>query len=608
MKVLKTLRRSGVTLSHGRFTVRETVLGCAEGCGSRGMRTTRRSAQLAQLLIPRGRMGYDLMTHIGIERFVHHRQRNEIQDSLLTEHGIRLSTGKISRLAADFLFYLELLHKSRANAFRELFEKDGGWPMHVDATGEDGRGTLLVVYNGWRHWAMGAWKIPTERGEAILPKLIATAELFGPPAALMRDLGKAVAEACTKLAARYASKGIRIRELVCHMHLLRDIGKDLLAESHEELHDLFRRFEVLRDLRAFCRGLGRHLGCELGTARMDLASWLEHPEEKYLVPSGKAGLAIARALAQWVLDYPAEGNDEGFPFDLPWLDLLSRCRTACRALEAFLDRPYDDQQVHDALRRLHAILTPTQCELPFARWGAILSARAKIFGELRDALRPQVKLAHHGPPPPGNPGETLGQLRGIKEKVTRLIASLRRRRPARGPAADTRQAIDLTLDHLARHRRFLWGHAIPLPKKLGGGVRLADRTDNCLEQFFKRMKHDERRRSGRKILSQDFECLPPAAALAQNLKDPNYVRTLCGGTLNDLPAAFSKLDAKDRTSSVPSRARRALAAAAHEEIITSSLPSVDRKFVRSKPLVTRIADAARSRSRRLAFRDASHGC
>lgn len=43
----------------------------------------------------------------------------------------------------------------------EALEKDGGWPLHIDATGEDGQGTLLCAYAGWRGWALGAWKIPT---------------------------------------------------------------------------------------------------------------------------------------------------------------------------------------------------------------------------------------------------------------------------------------------------------------------------------------------------------------------------------------------------------------------------------------------------------------
>jgi hypothetical protein len=57
----------------------------------------------------------------------------------------------------------EALHESRAPQLRKALDDDGGWPLHVDATGEDGRGTLLVALAGWRRWVLGAWKIPPDR-------------------------------------------------------------------------------------------------------------------------------------------------------------------------------------------------------------------------------------------------------------------------------------------------------------------------------------------------------------------------------------------------------------------------------------------------------------
>jgi hypothetical protein len=67
--------------------------------------------------------------------------------------------------------------------------------MDIDASGEDGRGTLLVIYAGWRHWALGSWKISTENAQAILPRIREIAQLFGTPCAVMRDLGRAVSDA-----------------------------------------------------------------------------------------------------------------------------------------------------------------------------------------------------------------------------------------------------------------------------------------------------------------------------------------------------------------------------------------------------------------------------
>src|SRR5207249_12085854 len=56
----------------------------------------------------------------------------------------------------------------------------------------------------------------------------------------------------------------------------------------------------------------------------------------------------------------------------------------------------------------------------------------------------------------------------------------------------------------SRHGPYLWGHALRLPRRVGGGIRLVARTNNGLESLFHTIKHGERRRSGRKILTQDF--------------------------------------------------------------------------------------------------------
>lgn len=77
----------------------------------------------------------------------------------------------------------------------------------------NGRGTLLVAYAGWRGWVLGAWKIPTERAEAILPRLQEVVEGFGPPCAIMRYLGRAMSEAAQSLVEQHQPL---IPVLACH--------------------------------------------------------------------------------------------------------------------------------------------------------------------------------------------------------------------------------------------------------------------------------------------------------------------------------------------------------------------------------------------------------
>jgi hypothetical protein len=597
MRVQKTLRRHGVTLEHGPFVARETAHVCAAGCRRDGASVTHRAATLAARLPPKGIVGYDVIVFVGLARFVEHRQREEIRAALEAQHGIVLSAGEISTLGRRFLGYLEVLHETRAEALRAALEQDGGWPLHVDATGEDGRGTLLVAFAGWRRWVLGAWKVPTERGEVILPRLRAVTERFGVPCAIMRDLGRAVTDACQDLVAAPARD---IPVLACHLHFLRDVGGDLLDAAHDQLRTLFRRFKVNPRLRALARDLGRTLGPDIAQARQGLSAWQTQVDPGHVLPDGPTGLATVRAMAQWVLDYHADGTDQGVPFDLPYLDLYHRCHTAGRAADAFLRRPIRDARVAKTLGRLRRIVHPIDSRVPFEKVAATLRARAGLFTELRDALRLRPKPSGRNGPAPSvpTPEQAAGELRDIEAAVTALTASLRARRPERGPAQDQRQAIDTILTHLHRHGHTLFGHVIRLPPGVGGGIRLVDRTNNCLEGLFDDIKHGERRRSGRKILTQDLEQLPPAAALATNLRSSDYVAIVCG-TLDQLPQAFAQLDAASRRrSALVARDAARPANATDCDVVSASLPRADRVLIRTEHMDRRIRAAARSRAPR----------
>lgn len=601
MRVRKTYVHDGMTLAHGAFRVRETVHVCATGCtqpdigSAHGRALLMRQAAMAEILPPRSTIGYDVMCFVGLERFVHYRQRDEILAVLEQKHHIVISAGEVSELGRRFLVYLEALHHSRAPELCAALENDGGWPLHIDATGEDGRGTLLVAYAGWRGWTMGAWKIPTERADAILPKLRAVEALFGAPCSVMRDLGKAMIEAASDFV---AGRDELIPVLGCHMHFLKDIGKDLLRTAHDDLCALFRRFEVLPRLRALVRDLGRTLGTDIQLARRELTDWLAGSDPQFRLPRGNTGLATVRAFGQWVLDYPADGTDAGFPFDRPWLDLYMRCLRSCRVTESWLRTPCDDRRVLAGLERLHRIVEPVCSELSFKVPVRAIRQRAILFDELRDALRLQPKATTNLLAATADAQRQSAELRDIKKAVEELYASLTQRRPQRGPAENLRKAIDLILTHLDRHGPSLWGHVISLPPTSGGGIRLVARTNVLLESFFHEIKHGERRRSGRKVLTQDFEQLPASAILARNLTKPDYVTILCG-TLDDLPHAFAQLDAVDRSRSLPARILNAASntvGGQASDIVSSSLPRADRNIVRTAVMQKRVLAEAQSRA------------
>ncbi|MFH1690417.1 MAG: hypothetical protein ABIE42_09300 [Candidatus Eisenbacteria bacterium] len=599
----KTVPRGGLTSIHGEFNARETIHVCASRCRyANGALVIRRAAALQEALIPLRSVGYDVMALIGIERYLHHRQREEIQDLLLHEHGLSLSTGTISDLAHLFCQYLHALHEAHADELSAALDSDGGYPLHIDATGESGRGTLLIAYAGWRQWVLGAWKIPTERADAVLPRLREVVGHFGPPIAIVRDLGRAMIPAAHDLVAELEQP---IPILSCHAHFLADVGKDLLKESHGQLRKLFRDHKVRPGLRDLVREIGRKIGVDIAGVRGAMKGWQALQDGEHTLPQGnRNGLGVVRSLAQWVLDYPADSTGADFPFDRPYLDLLDRCVRVRRAVDAFLRKPPEDKEANRALRRLGRLLEPVSSQRHFLNAATTLRRRAGLFDELRTTLR--LHSSTDADTQEQTPETAQRELQDVQTAVDSLYLSLQDRRPQRGPAQDSRQAIDLILTHLDRYGDSLWGHVIALPAEAGGGIRLVARTNNLLEGFNRSMKQGERRRSGRKTLSDDFEHLPPEAALARNLLCADYVEIICG-SVERLPEALVQLDANRRRRALETEHSDVSQPTQHTpEIASASLPKEDRRIVRSEAMALRIIAAAGSRAPKVEIRPAQY--
>lgn len=587
MRVQKSYPHRGRTIAHGMFTVWETFWECANGCRhTSGCKVVQRAQSVSDILMPHSTIGYDVMAFIGRQRFLKYRQREEIQTQLAETYQVRLSSGEISRLAVLFTTYVARLHQAKTEQLKEILDHDGGWPMHVDATGENGRGTLLVVMAGWRKWVLGAWKIATEKQELIVPCLEEVVQRFGPPLTIMRDLGRAITPAVESLADNASPK---IQILACHQHFLSDIGKDLLGEPNSELRNLFRRFNTQAQLRTLIRDLGSKIGDRIDKARLVVLNWQNIIETQHQIPSGHDGLAVIRNLTQWILDFAADASGLDFPYDRPYLDLYKRSQTVLRATDAFLRNLPDDTDVKRSLNRLHRILLPIGSEVPFHSVVKKMKKRARLFDDLRGQLRLSSMLAED---------ESIDDLDHMKNQLEEWTELLRKKRPARGPTEDIRQSIDIILKHIDVHGENLWGHAIALPD---GNLRLVARTNALIENFFGEMKHLERRRSGRKNLTQDLEHLPAEAALVHNLNCNDYLSIVCG-SIDELPAAFARLDADARQ-----RQNQGIKPKKNEDLkralqfSTASMSTADKRVIRHESMNKRIQKAANSRAPRIGY-------
>lgn len=582
MKVQKTKQRKVITNMHGHFQVKETVHVCVNGCRYPvGQLVTSYSKSLNQLVAPGANFGYDLEVRIGLDRFLYHRQRLEIQQKLKNE-GINISTGTISNLAKCFLRHLEILHNMRSKDLRKALTMDGGYPLHIDATGEEGRGTLLVAYAGWKHWVLGAWKISSERSDIIEERIKKIINIFGYPCAFVRDLGRGMQLAIDNIIANSANP---VPVLACHYHFLKDVGKDLLEPGNSKLRNLFRQFKIRPNIRSLSRELGRMIGKEHLKAKQNIANRLNNAGRTSLILTGRDGLATIRLLCQWVLDYANNSKKLEFPFAQPYLDFFNRCSQMYLAIQFFRDNDIKDTTVQKKLEKLAKIIKPVNSEVPFTAIADNLKERVKLFNTLRDLLR--LSVDNKNP----NTKQIMNELQNMEQSVNDYIQTLHNRLLNKKVKQDLLLADKIVLKHLKRHNKYLWGHAIYVKNQTGERFRLVDRTNNILEDFFKKLKCKERRRSGRKLLAHDFENIPAAAALVKNLIKEDYVKILCGN-MNNLPKLFSEIDSKQRYNNLMKKEEYPLISESKKEAVTTSFPYKDRKFVRKKKLHELIETAA----------------
>ena len=560
MVVEKTTKRFLHTLAYRRSRSRERVLVCPSYCRTPDSHfVMNRSGELAQIAAPGKTFGYDVEIYVGLARFMEFRQREEIQNELQSKYGIDISSGQISDMVRRFLDHLETLHIQRADALAREMMSNGGYVLHMDSTTEQGQGTMLVLYSSWDNWVLGAWKIKSESTAEVKPRIKEIVSRFGEPQAMMSDLGSAMRNATADAAAEMCSLP---HIFLCQFHFLRDIGKDLLSDSYGLLRDMVSKSGITEKLRQFCKYQGQKIGAwpqEQAVAAFS-EQLLSGTGFSSITNSSQAILFLI-ILSQWILDFKHTGGNQGFPFDRPYHDLYLNCCNAYATLERATEimQAIRSTEVSHALQRLKDLLMCLLDDPGLAPTIRAFESRSAMFDELRSLFRLETDIpekfrlltqASSGMVCSASAERLAVEFRRYEEamnkKTDRFYAKMDKLLNAKMAVADDKECIRIILAHLDRYGSHLWGHLIPIKDANGESYRIVHRTNNSLENFFHVLKHHERRRCGRTKMAWDLECLNPASALVSNLNDPEYLRIVCDGSIDNLQHLFSEIDQRQR--------------------------------------------------------------
>jgi len=503
-----------VTLAAGPLSAREVRKSC-QACSA--PRPSVGSRQLARLAPPGQRYGYDLLVWVGLARYLRRLQREEMRAELARQ-GIQLSDGSLTALCDRFLQALERLHWQCAPALRAACPL--GYPLHIDATCERGKGGTFVCLQDWTGWVLHAIKIASENEAELRPAVDRTLAAFGRPLAIVRDLGSGGEQAV----ADYRQQGIP--DLLCHYHFLAAVGHRLLDDSHASLRNQLTRSRLRKRLRELLKAT--------------------RPSPLGQLPTGVR--EQLPALLLWLLEGSARKHPP-YPFALPELDLYRRCGQFRAECQRRLPQPHT-QREQRVLRQVGLAIADLQVLDPQGRVAARLEGAANTFQHLRDVLRLTTEELPRGQ----RPGPTArlsaeaaaNRLQAIATDLQRYHQQLRQQ-AARGLLADQPEAI--VLSYLDRYGEQLCGHPV-VRDSAGRAQAFVERTNNAIEHYFAHAKRGLRRRLGRAHLGRDMEDQPAQAALVDNLRHPDYVHVVCG-SLEKLPQAFAELDQLEVPDSNP---------------------------------------------------------
>jgi hypothetical protein len=520
-RVQKTTHRTVVTLKYGRLTAREVV---RRTSGPNGQMSSRQSSELARLVAPGCRYGYDLIAYVGCESFLNGRRLNEIQRDLEQRSpSLQLPLSSLDELRRRFLFNVGEVHRQAAPRLRDALTREGGLTWLIDGTLEPGTPLFFGVQEPRSAILLGCRKIPTENAEDISPCLKLMAQQYGVPRRILHDLSTAMSLAChTALP--------HVPQQVCHFHFASDVGDDLLAAPQQALSGRFRELGLQVQLREQRKTQTEWLRDHAGaTGATLILQRLLRGESWTQTWDTALRREVLLAFHFWMLDYAADGGRQGFPFDPHALYLHRRLIRGHEALTRLLSRTEVATAAPLTLLNLHNHLTRYRQDPQIVQAARHYEIAFREFDRLRTILR----LASQGGSPMHHGYDlTSGQDHQIQAELNTIQAEYRQR-VADCSDENERSACRIVLTHVEKYLPYL----LP-PNGFGSGEGV--RTTNTLEGYWSETKRGCRHLQGRRKLTRSFEALPAELMLIPNLHRAEYVQIVLDGSLEHLAAKFAE--------------------------------------------------------------------
>jgi len=417
-------------------------------------------------------------------------------ETFLRAHDIRLSTGTVSNRALDFLLLFAQLHRARSHRLRTVFERRGGYVLHVDGTFRTGGRVTFVLQEDRNGLILDAGLIEFEGGEPVRSMLASCKERFGTPLVVVRDGSEHLAQAISLVFPD-------VPQQLCQPHFLRSTEEALLADAHAELKSCLLKHRLSRNLKCL-----RVPHDDTGRELRDLERLFVHIVVDHLFHPLKHQ-------SKWLCSpLPYYFQYERIKQVAPLVERLVRCNASrsfvCAPLmdlDRHLRGVMEDHAIRDVFFLMHRTI----------RW----------MDEARQVLRISRETHLKDARPDGHAlWETEAQLRCV---LSRMVEQ------GRGMGGKYERAALALRDAFEGHWQELF---VPVPVVKGRSFNFR-RHNNALETAHRRTRKSIRERTGREQTRMEMEQHGDLLAILSNLQNPVY-QALALGDVVDLGESLAE--------------------------------------------------------------------
>jgi hypothetical protein len=520
--VEKVKQRVLYTVAYGRVDARETIKMCP-ACQAKY-----RSGELPQIVKSGSNYAYDCMVEAGSLRYEEKRQIVEIQEIFQNKYHLPVSATQVRRMTYSYLDYLGRMHYSNAEKIKAtLCSQSGGYILHVDSTCEGHAPHLLTCLDGISGFVLYSQKIQSENTTSLQTSFEKVKKLFGTPLCSVHDMGRGIINALDLVF-------VAVIHVICHFHLLRDIGKDLLQDLYRKVQKALSNKQIYAEIRYQTQALEK------------VAGGKQLAEKLFYQVAGQDKLTSKEFLLGTLYGYllnlkshENKGEGYGFPFDRPKLQYYKQICSIYSELLQIDDLPDFDAEIKKTTRfyKVKEALRMIVEDRELKRTIKELDTQIVYFDQLRDIMRITLPESKNGLNDEGKISSEK-ELKSMEKELSDYIETLKAKIEKEPKGKEKLQGV---IKQLEKYWDKIFASPITVMADGNEKAIFPHRTNNQSEQFYRKLKHLFRRLHGRPSVSKDINYLPEEIALIENLKNQDYIKTVMT-SLDNLAFEFAKLD------------------------------------------------------------------